>query len=109
MQARPFMADNSQMQLVTEGIDVSNLRMVIIMDCGPSIIDFIQAAGRLRSHGFFYLLNSKEQKYADEASPVVPLIGSGCLREQMAKFYGLATGHEAPLPAEAQNQLVKLT
>ncbi|QLQ81758.1 hypothetical protein HG537_0G00110 [Torulaspora globosa] len=84
-------------------------RMVIMIDCRPSIIEFIQAAGRLRSHGLFYLLNSEEPKYANEASPVVPLVGSGCLREQMARFYGLATGHEAPLPAEAQNQLVKLT
>ncbi|QLQ79355.1 hypothetical protein HG537_0B07030 [Torulaspora globosa] len=110
------MADkNSQVllgtKLVTEGIDIRNLRMVIMMDCRPSIIEFIQAAGRLRSSGMFYLLSGTgargESAEGKSDHPAVPLLEEGCVDEQMASFYGLgaqvAPGrHAEVLLAESQ-------
>ncbi|QLL32487.1 hypothetical protein HG536_0C06580 [Torulaspora globosa] len=95
---RSFLADkNSQVllgtKLVTQGIDVRNLQMVIMMDYRPSIIEFIQAAGRLRSSGLFYLLSSARargeagERVSDH--PAVPLLEDGCVDKQMAAFYGL--------------------
>lgn len=106
---RSFMADkNSQVllgtKLVTEGIDIRNLRMVIMMDCRPSIIEFIQAAGRLRSSGMFYLLSGTGARgeSGEEKSdhPAVPLLEEGCVDEQMAEFYGPGVPRAPTIHAE---------
>ena len=48
-------------KLVTEGIDIKQLMMVIMLDNRLNIIELIQGVGRLRDGGLCYLLSRKKQ------------------------------------------------
>lgn len=91
--AQRFMNDGSKQlmigtKLVTEGISISNLKMVIIINLRPSVLEFIQAAGRLRESGVCYLLRG-EGRYSDFQDPRLPPITESCLSAQIGDFYGL--------------------
>ena len=73
-------------KLATEGIDVRELKMVIMVDYKPTIIEFIQAGGRLRTSGMLYVLLDPKTYFKREKSDIGP-IDFTCT--QISQFYGL--------------------
>ncbi|QLQ82248.1 hypothetical protein HG537_0G05040 [Torulaspora globosa] len=89
--AESFIQDDSKRillgtKLATEGIDVRGLKMVIMIDYQPSIIEFLQAGGRLRSSGMFYILLDSKNNSRKKFSDSIPMDFS-CPNAQMAQFY----------------------
>ncbi|KAM5427591.1 Y' element ATP-dependent helicase protein 1 copy 3 [Saccharomyces cerevisiae] len=76
-------------KLVTEGIDIKQLMMVIMLDNRPNIIELIQGVGRLRDGGLCYLLSGKNSWAARNRKGELPPIKEGCITEQVREFYGL--------------------
>lgn len=75
-------------KLATEGIDVRELKMVIMVDYKPTIIEFIQAGGRLRTSGMLYVLLDPKTDFKREKSDIAP-IDFTCPSTQISKFHGL--------------------
>ncbi|QLQ80659.1 hypothetical protein HG537_0E00100 [Torulaspora globosa] len=97
--AESFIKDDSKSillgtKLATEGIDVHELRMAIMIDYQPSIIEFLQAGGRLRSSGMLHILlddkNNSRKKFSDS----IPMEFS-CPNAQIAQFYGFKLDSDA--------------
>ena len=76
-------------KLVTEGIDIKQLMMVIMLDNRLNIIELIQGVGRLRDGGLCYLLSRKNSWAARNRKGELPPIKEGCITEQVREFYGL--------------------
>ncbi|CAI7425386.1 CRE_collapsed_G0044940.mRNA.1.CDS.1 [Saccharomyces cerevisiae] len=75
-------------KLATEGIDVRELKMVILVDYKPTIIEFLQAGGRLRTSGMLYVLLDPKTDFKREKSDIAP-IDFTCPSTQISQFYGL--------------------
>ncbi|QLL32488.1 hypothetical protein HG536_0D00100 [Torulaspora globosa] len=91
--ARSFMNDGSKelligTKLVTEGISIASLKMVIIINFSPNILEFIQMIGRLRESGLCFLLRG-EGRYPSYNDPLLPAVKEACLAAQIRKFYNL--------------------
>ena len=76
-------------KLVTEEIDIKELKMVIMLDNRLNIIELIQGVGRLRDGGLCYLLSRKNSWAARNRKGVLSPIKEGCITEQVREFYGL--------------------
>ncbi|PTN18714.1 Y' element ATP-dependent helicase [Saccharomyces cerevisiae] len=72
-------------KLVTEGIDIKQLMMVIMLDNRLNIIELIQGVGRLRDGGLCYLLSRKNSWAARNRKGELPPIKEGCITEQVQK------------------------
>ncbi|CAH1830408.1 unnamed protein product [Saccharomyces cerevisiae] len=91
---KEFVTDGSMQvligtKLVTEGIDIKQLMMVIMLDNRLNIIELIQGVGRLRDGGLCYLLSRKNSWAARNRKGELPPIKEGCITEQVREFYGL--------------------
>ena len=91
---KEFVTDGSMQvligtKLVTEGIDIKQLMMVIMLDNRLNIIELIQDVGRLRDGGLCYLLSRKNSWAARNRKGELPPIKEGCITEQVREFYGL--------------------
>ncbi|CAD6605483.1 HN1_G0052270.mRNA.1.CDS.1 [Saccharomyces cerevisiae] len=75
-------------KLVTEGIDIKQLMMVIMLDNRLNIIELIQGVGRLRDGGLCYLLSRKNSWAARNRKGELSPIKEGCITEQVREFYG---------------------
>ncbi|QLQ80010.1 hypothetical protein HG537_0H00110 [Torulaspora globosa] len=75
-------------KLVAEGISIPNLKMVILTNFYPNILEFIQIAGRLREAGLCHILKGR-RRVSSWKHPRLPLIGEGCLATQVRDFYNL--------------------
>ncbi|CCK69125.1 uncharacterized protein KNAG_0B07010 [Huiozyma naganishii CBS 8797] len=74
---------------VTEGIDVQNLQLVVLVDYLPSVEVFVQAAGRIRGDGLCIVLWSSS---SNDGAP--GRLTPGCLTPQLNSFYVLSQkGH----------------
>lgn len=106
-----FMSDSSTRvllgtKLVSEGIDIKGLKMVLLLDFMPNVLEFVQAAGRLRAPGICCLLAKKHRPERSECDLVRPLKVS-CLKKQVAEFYGLKSeDNDVGLPPETQQLMV---
>lgn len=74
-------------KIATEGIDVRELRMVIMIEYLPTIIEFLQAGGRLRSIGMLHVLLNLNNIYSRRNSDSTPMKLS-CSAALIAQFYG---------------------
>ncbi|CAH1829344.1 unnamed protein product [Saccharomyces cerevisiae] len=84
---KEFVTDGSMQvligtKLVTEGIDIKQLMMVIMLDNRLNIIELIQGVGRLRDGGLCYLLSRKNSWAARNRKGELPPIKEGCITEQ---------------------------
>ncbi|CAI4723510.1 AKH_1a_G0042850.mRNA.1.CDS.1 [Saccharomyces cerevisiae] len=76
-------------KLVSEGIDISSVKVVLMVNYLPSIGTYIQTAGRLRTGGLCVSLWTKSCREDDSISTNV------CINKQNAKFYSVPhKGHE---------------
>ncbi|CCK70277.1 uncharacterized protein KNAG_0D05400, partial [Huiozyma naganishii CBS 8797] len=76
-------------KLVSEGIDVQDLLLVLLVDYLPSIGEYVQMAGRLRKGGLCAVLWSSGSSFGDQGE-----LRPGCLTPQLNRFYGLSQhGH----------------
>ncbi|QLQ79361.1 hypothetical protein HG537_0B07160 [Torulaspora globosa] len=75
-------------KLVAEGISIPTLKMVILIDFRPNILEFIQMIGRLRNAGLCSILKG-EYGIPEFPEPGLPAIQDTCLAAQIRKFYNL--------------------
>ncbi|KAM3163168.1 Helicase ATP-binding domain-containing protein [Lachancea thermotolerans] len=74
-------------KLAVEGIDVAELRMVILLDYQPSVGEYIQCAGRVRNSGVSIALWRKApQRINNDLSSIDY---SHCFTSQICEFYEL--------------------
>ncbi|CCD22243.1 uncharacterized protein NDAI_0A00850 [Naumovozyma dairenensis CBS 421] len=79
-------------KLVSEGIDIPEVKMVLIVDYLPSVGEYIQTAGRLRQGGLCYTYWTRRSVCEDDKQQVDP---QKCITDQVSKFYGLDNiGHQ---------------
>ncbi|SCW00255.1 LAFE_0C00144g1_1 [Lachancea fermentati] len=81
-------------KLVSEGIDVKELRMVLIVDYLPQIGEYIQCAGRLRSNGFCSLVLNNDELPSPSQRERDGSMTLGCITSQIRRFYGLSSEGE---------------
>lgn len=72
--------------MVSEGIDIYNLEMVILVDHVPSVSEYIQIGGRLRKGGIYTCFYSKIYLTKEKVKLVNP--GEGDINKQIQEFYG---------------------
>ncbi|MGH4365398.1 hypothetical protein ACRFB9_28255 [Klebsiella pneumoniae] len=76
-------------KLVSEGIEIKELMMVMMVDNRVNIIEVIEGVGRVRDGGVCYVLCRKKSWGGRNGKGELGGIKEGCIREEVGELYGV--------------------